>query len=74
MREWLKDKRLAAGLTMSQMADRIGITESSYSKIEAGERQKKMDIEIAQSLSCVLGISVDEIATFESEVKRGAVS
>lgn len=70
MREWLKEKRQAAGLTMAQMAEKIGVTESSYSKIEAGERQKRMDIEIARLLASAFGVTVDDIATFESGVKE----
>lgn len=69
MRDWLKEKRQAKGLTMAQMAEKLGVTESSYSKIESGERQKRMDIEIAQLLACALGVSVDDIATFESGVE-----
>lgn len=70
MREWLKEKRQAAGLTMAQMAEKIGVTESSYSKIESGERQKRMDIDIARLLASAFGVTVDEIATFESGVKE----
>lgn len=54
MREWLKEKRLERGLTMAQLAEKIGITESYYSYIEAGERQKKMDITLAIKLSTTL--------------------
>ncbi len=54
MREWLKEKRLERGLTMAQLAEKIGITESYYSYIEAGERQKKMDITLAIKLSTAL--------------------
>jgi len=70
MREWLKEKRQAAGLTMAQMAEKIGVTESAYSKIESGERQKRMDIEIARLLASAFGVTVDNIATFESGVKE----
>lgn len=70
MREWLKEKRQAAGLTMAQMAEKIGVTESAYSKIESGERQKRMDIEIARLLASAFCVTVDDIATFESGVKE----
>lgn len=70
MRTWLKEKRQAAGLTMAQMAEKIGVTESAYSKIESGERQKRMDIEIARLLASAFGVTVDDIATFESGVKE----
>lgn len=44
MREWLKTLRKDNNLTAAEMADKLGISESYYSLIENGERQKKMDI------------------------------
>lgn len=61
MREWLKAKRTEKGLTMAQMADKLSITESYYSYIEAGERQKKMDVSLVGKLSSALELPVEEI-------------
>ncbi len=61
MREWLKAKRTEKGLTMAQMAEKLSITESYYSYIEAGERQKKMDVSLVGKLSAALDIPVEEI-------------
>lgn len=61
MREWLKTKRTEKGLTMAQMAEKLSITESYYSYIEAGERQKKMDVSLVGKLSAALDIPVEEI-------------
>ena len=65
MRDWLKEKRRKRGYTMAQMAEKLGITESYYSLIEAGERQKKMDMILAGKISEALGITLDEIVSEE---------
>ena len=67
MRDWLKEKRTAKGLTMAQIAETIGITESYYSLIESGERQKKMDIMLVSKLSVILSIPVEQIVAFEAQ-------
>lgn len=61
MREWLKEKRQEKGLTMAQLAKMCGITESYYAYIEAGERQKKMDITIANKLANALDMPFLEV-------------
>lgn len=65
MRKWLKTKRNERGYTMAQMAQMLDITESYYSLIEAGERQKKMDMMLAGKLSVIFGIPIEEIAMYE---------
>ena len=65
MRDWLKEKRRERGYTMAQMAEKLGITESYYSLIEAGDRQKKMDMILAGKLSDVLGITMQQIVEME---------
>lgn len=66
MREWLKEKRTERGLTMKQMAAQLDITESYYSLIEGGERQKKMDISLAKKLSEVLGMPAERVFELEA--------
>lgn len=66
MREWMAAARNEKNLTMAKVAERCGISESYYSLIEAGERQKRLDITLAVKLSDVLGLPLDEI------VKRDA--
>ena len=45
MREWLINLR--GNIPQSEIAEKIGITQQYYSYIENGERQKKMDISVA---------------------------
>ena len=67
MRGWLKEKRTAKGLTMAAMAEKLDLTESYYSLIEAGKRQQKMDIVLVGKLSAVLSIPVSEIVELEAQ-------
>lgn len=71
MRKWLKEKRIEKGLTMAQLAEKLLITESYYSLIEAGERQKKMDVVIVVRLSKALDIPITDIIIMEAAEEEG---
>lgn len=66
MRGWLKTLRKDNNLTAAEMADRLGISESYYSLIENGERQKKMDIVLVTRIAEVLNKSIVEIINLEN--------
>lgn len=66
MRDWLKTARDEKGYTMAQMGEKIGISESYYSLIERGERQKNMDITLVCKLSEIFSIPIDEIIRKEA--------
>ena len=66
MRDWLKQCRVNRGLTMKDMSKRLDISESYYSLIESGDRQKKLDIMLAMKLSAVLGVPINKIVEFEN--------
>ena len=63
MREWLRKLRNEKGLTMKDMGEKLGISESYYCAIENGDRQKKMDMMIASGLATIFEISVLSIVT-----------
>ena len=65
MRDWLKEKRAEKGMTMAEMAKRLDLSESYYSKIESGDRQRKMDIRLVSKLCKILDISIEEIISKE---------
>ena len=67
MREWLKTKRQEAGLTMAELAEKLDLTESYYSRIESGDRQRNMSILLVDKLAEVLGMTVDQIVELERE-------
>ena len=71
-RTWLKDARIKAGKTMADMGAELGISESYYSYIEAGERQKQMDLTLVAKLSKIFSISIQQIVEFEEGEKEHA--
>ena len=66
-REYLRELREQNNMSMQVVADRIGISRQYYQLIEAGERQKKMDITLVLALSNLFGISAEQIITHEKE-------
>lgn len=67
MRDWLKDARMQKNLTMKQAADNLGISESYYSMIENGDRQKTLDLSMAQKLSDLFCMTIQQIVDCESK-------
>lgn len=65
MREWLKKLRTDNGLTMKEMGEKLGISESYYCTIESGDRQKRMDLKLASGIANVFGISVDQVVAYD---------
>ena len=70
MREWLRKLRNEKGLTMKDMGEKLGISESYYCAIENVDRQKKMDLMIASGLATIFEISVLSIVTYEEQWKN----
>ena len=52
-------------MSMQAVADKIGITRQYYQLIEAGERQKKMDITLVVALSNLFDIPAEQIIEHE---------
>ena len=69
LRVWLKELRLSKKLTQEEMASKLGITQTMYSKIENVERQEKMDLELASKLSSIFRISLKRIQEYEEALK-----
>lgn len=69
MRVWLRELRNSKGLKMKELAERLGISESYYSAIESGERQKTMDLTLAAGLAVILEIPVADIVREEQALK-----
>lgn len=66
LRVWLKDLRIEKGLTMKEAGAQLGISESYYCAIEAGDRQKKMDVTLAAGIATVFGRPIAEIIAMET--------
>lgn len=65
MREYLKAIRILHGMTMQDVADKLGISRQYYEMIESGDRQRKMDITLISGLSVLFSVSMEEIAENE---------
>lgn len=67
MRTWMSSARKRCGLTMKETADQLGISESYYSMIERGERQRNLDVTLAVKLSEAFGVSLEYIVEQEND-------
>lgn len=74
MREYLKKLREDKGLTLQNVADKIGISKQYYHLIENGERQRKMDITLVKSLSSVFEVPLETIINYEQNLKESEES
>ena len=67
---WLKARRKELDLTQWQLAERIGCSEITVAKIEAGERRPSQ--QVAELLADILGIPDDERLAFIRYARRDA--
>lgn len=74
MREWLKTIRTDMGLTMKEMGEKLGISESYYCSIEAGDRQKKMDVMLCHSIATIAGMGMAEVFEMERCWRSGSTA
>lgn len=65
MRDWLSSVRIEKGMTQQEVAKQLDISESYYSYIESGDRQKKMNIALVAKLSVVFQIPIERIIELE---------
>lgn len=65
MRNWLKELRMKCKKTQCDTARHLGISQSSYCKIESGERQADLNLSTAIKLSEFLGVSMKQIIAHE---------
>jgi len=65
MRIQLRKRRSKQGITVAEMARKLGISESFYYKIEQGIRNPTMNL--AKRIADLLGSTVDELF-FESQL------
>ena len=70
MREWLRKLRTERRLTQKEVGEKLGISESYYSSIENGIRQKRMDMVIVTGLAAALNIPVIEIIKEEDKLRE----
>ncbi len=66
MKKWRED----SGLTLSEMAKKLDISESYYSLIERGKRQEKMDLALAAKISAIFGVPLSRVYQEESALQN----
>ena len=68
MRQYLVSLRNEHGYSQQDVADKLNMSRQYYQVIEAGERQKKMDISLASCIATLYGISVMDVEKFEKSI------
>ena len=68
MRQYLVSLRNEHGYSQQDVADKLNISRQYYQMIEAGERQKKMDISLASGIATLYGISVMDVENYEKTI------
>ena len=58
MRDWLYQLRKAKGITMREIAGKIGHSESYYQRMEQGQRKTRMDIALLAKIAEATGEDV----------------
>lgn len=69
--ERLKKRRIAAGLTQVELANKVGVSTRTIQNYESGFR-KVNNIEIARKLAEVLGTDVDELLDIGEKLEAEA--
>ena len=64
MREYLKTMRKAAGLSQTQVAEKLDITQTGYSYIESG-RKRLLNPTLLNDLADILGVESEHIISEE---------
>lgn len=67
MVQWLQELRKEKGLTQTDMAVRLGISEGYYSMIESGRRKARMDVGFVLRVAEVTG--TDALALLQRAVE-----
>ena len=67
MRDWMKNLRDERHLTMKDVSQKLGISESYYCAIENGSRQKKMDMVLISGLASIFEVPLSAIFEYERE-------
>jgi len=69
-RQALIEARVAAGLSQSEMAERLGITQEAYCRYETGSRRPSLDM--AWRIAQILGRRIEDIFPEDLGLKRSA--
>ena len=72
MRKYLENYRSGAKMTQQDVASRLGITPQYYQMIEAGVRQKDMDITLAAKIADAFQVPLQEVIAHERDYNNAS--
>lgn len=75
MRIWLKKLREEKGYTQKFVAQKLGINQNTYSRLENGIYKKELTISLGSKISDLFNISLSSIRDYEEElasINKGA--
>ena len=64
----IKERRTAMGYTQEELGEKIGVTEATAQKYEAGNI-KKIDVEMLKKISDALGTTPEKLTGWESKAQ-----
>lgn len=65
----LRSMRMESGVTQIELAKKLGITQSTYSKLERGER--RLDVIQLRTIAKLIGVSLIEfVEALELEIRK----
>lgn len=67
MRDWLRTLREKKNLTQSDVAQKLGVNQNTYSRLELGQYQPKLNLSTAEKLSKIFKISLKKISEYEKQ-------
>lgn len=70
MRGYLKELRNKTGLSQTDVARALTLSQQYYSLIENGERQQSISLELIRKLSDIFGVPVNELINEEDKYAR----
>lgn len=72
MREWLKTLRENRNFTQNDMGKKLGMNQNTYSRLELGQYQPKLNLPTAEKLSKIFKISLKKISEFENKKNKAS--
>lgn len=69
MRKYLKELREEKDLTQVELAEKLGMGQNSYSRIENGLRQESIKLDLLTKLSQALDVDLEALIQKEMEWK-----
>ena len=70
MRDYLQTARVNAGYTYASIAKKLGLSREYYRLIEAGERQKTMDLALLSNIADLLRLNLNDCVSEELAYQR----